>query len=268
VQVQPAPQQAPPIVSAQQQTQQVQPATEPRTQTIPTSAFKKLKDEAKERGRKEALIEFAKEQGYSSVEEMQSEIAALKTARTENASTTQDTQPSQTAQTKQASQSTQSQQPVKSNRAIMREQQKLFSEVEQLKRQLKTEVEGRKSLQREIDAKEAEMQLREVAIMNGVKDVDYALRLLSRNLEGKNDAEIEKFNEAEFFMGLKTSHPYLFGENVRPATTGTGVGNAPAALKPGEASQTQALNGQVDARKMSKEQYISHLRSKGLSVTL
>jgi hypothetical protein len=118
------------------------------------------------------------------------------------------------------------------------------------------------------------MALREIAVSKGVKDIDYAVRLLTRHLEGMSEEEIAKldggkaFDEGKFFEGLRTTNPYLFAEVTKPANTGTGAGNAPPPPKPGAAAAAQQQGNQVDAKKMSREEFQEHLRKRGLSVGL
>jgi hypothetical protein len=132
---------------------------------------------------------------------------------------------------------------------------------------VKNETDGRKELQRQLDAKEAEMELREAAITRGIKDSDYAIRLLTRSLEGKTEEELAKFDHGKFFDDLRGTHPYLFGEVVKPATTGTGAG-APAAPKPADAAAADAQNGRTDATKMTAEEYRAHLAKRGLAINV
>lgn len=231
-----------------------------RNLTIPQHAMKRIKEEERKRGAREAQEALAKELGFSSIEEM-------KTYRREHA------QQSQRAQ--EQPQRTQGQQPQRDTRSERREQnrwerdrQRLDREREALARKLAHEAQQRRALQQALDAKDAEMSLREVAVAKGIRDIDYAVRLLTRHLEGKEEAELQAFDEGKFFDDLRSTHPYLFGEVTKPATTGTGTGNAPPPPKPGTAAQTQAQSGQVDARKMTREEYNEHLRKKGLSIGL
>ena len=234
-----------------------------RVQVLSTSAFKRLKDEARDRGRREALEELAKAQGYRSMEEMQEALAQSR----QQPRSRQQAQPARTKD-EDDTETTAPPQQSKSARAAQRDAERSRREADDLKRQLSREVKGKRELQMRIDALEAETQLREAAIRVGVHDVDYALRLLTRDLEGKSEEELAKFDESAYFTGLRQSKPYLFGETVRPANTGTGVGNAPTALNPAEAAQVQAQGNQIDARKMDAKQFQEYLRAKGLNINL
>jgi hypothetical protein len=109
------------------------------------------------------------------------------------------------------------------------------------------------------------MALRETAVVKGVRDVDYALRLLQRELEGKDEQALATFDEGKFFENLRASHPYLYGETVVPATTGTGVGAAPSAPKAGAVQAAQGAAGNKDARSLSQDEFQKLLRARGFS---
>ncbi len=134
-------------------------------------------------------------------------------------------------------------------------------------KRLSAESRARKRLRRERDALEAEMVVREAAARSGLHDIDYAMRLLTRHLNGKPEEELKKFNEVEYFESLRGDHPHLFGEARKPATTGNGA-NAPGAPNPGAAQQGVAQGGQVDVRKMDPKQYQDHLRARGLNLNM
>lgn len=135
-----------------------------------------------------------------------------------------------------------------------------------LARRVAEETKQRKRLQRELDAREAEMELRVSAARHGCRDVDYALALLKRQLGGSSEAELASFDEEQFFgKDLQKSHPYLFGVQSEPAQTAPTVGAPAPAPKADVAGTADADSKQVDARKMSREEYLAHLRSKGLA---
>lgn len=243
----------PPVQSpAESLPQGMVPGKDGRVQVLSQSAFKRLKDESREKGRKDALSSFAKEAGFTSVEDLHKAIAGLK------APGPAPVEPKVPAPA--------SDNPKPSDRWD-RERVQLQRQIDDLGRRVKTETEGRKEIQRQLDAKEAEMELRESAVIAGVKDPDYAIRLLTRSLENKSEDELAKFDHAKFFTDLRSTHPYLFGEVVKPATTGNGAG-APAAPKPAEAIAANVQNGKVDATKMTPEEYRSHLAKRGLAINI
>ena len=229
---------------------------EGKTVILPTNAFKRIKDEAQEKGRKAALAELAKAHGFSSIEEMQKALSAK--PQNDPASKAQKT-PDQVQSQKTNGNGK------NGNVKWEKERQQMMKEREDLNRRLKYEADKRKELQKAIDAKEAEWELRQSAIFAGVKDVDYALRLLTRDLDGKTEEELKAFDESKFFVSLKDKHPYLFGEVVRPATTGTGINGTPSGQSPADIAAKNAANGKFDAMRASPEEYKEHLRRLGLS---
>jgi len=264
----PAPQPVPPIVTpsapvaaapdpasapAEPLPQGMAPGKDGRVQVLSQSAFKRLKDEARDKGRKEALSTFAKDAGFTNVDDLQKALAGLKNPP---APVTPEARPPAEATN-----------TPKTGDKWDRERVQLQRQIDDLSRRVKTETEGRKEIQRQLDAKEAEMELRESAVINGIKDPDYAIRLLTRALESKSEEELAKFDHGKFFSELRSSHPYLFNEVVKPATTGNGAG-APAAPKPAEAAAAAAQAGKVDATKMTAEEYRAHLAKRGLAINI
>jgi hypothetical protein len=240
---------------------------------IPQSAMKRIKHEERERGRKEAAESLALELGFESVDAMKAQFKRGNGNRNRTQEQDVEIEPDQDLDQDTDQPNRQAKPDDKPNdRNERRNASKYEKRMEQfqkqqelLNRRLAQEVRSRKDLQRALDAKDAEMSLREAAVSAGVKDVDYAVRLLTRQLEGKDEASLKEFDETKFFSGLKDSHPYLFGETTRPANTGTGAGNAPPPPKPGQQAQQQATNGAVDARKMSREEFSAHLQKRGLN---
>lgn len=226
---------------------------------LPSSSLGKIKQEQRERGKREAMTELEskfKAHGFSSLDEAFEAMAAL---RNGGAPSTSSKAPAK-AEAQTSAQAAQS--------GIDRKQyERLQREREQFARRYAQEQEQRRKLQRTLEAKEAEMALRETAVVKGVRDVDYALRLLQRELEGKDEAALSTFDEGKFFDALRGSHPYLFGETTVPANTGTGIGAAPSAPKAGAVTQAQGAAGLGDARKMSQDEFQKMLRARGLSTT-
>lgn len=237
--------------------------SEGKVQVLSSSAFKRLKEEAATRGAKQAQAQveaILKAAGFGTLEDA---LAAARLAKAE-------------AEAMKARQAVkpEGEEPKAEEKpkASAKETERLAKEAEQLRKQLaeyqrRTRFEERKrrEMQRTIDAKEAEMSIREAAVRAGIQDVDYAVTLVERNLQSKPDEELEKFNEFEFFKGLKDSHPYLFGETRKAANTGnspSAQGNPPPA---GAAAKAEAEAGQMDATKLSKSEFLAYLRKKGLS---
>lgn len=244
--------------------------------TVPSGAMKRIKEENYNRGMAEAQAAFARDAGFESPAEMQAFMKNLK------AQANQPRQPAPVATPPKPA----AQQPggddlgdpaedlnrsrqerriqARADRQmekIMRERDSFAQQKSDLERQLK---EARVSL----DSKDAEMALRESAVASGLKDVDYGIRLLTRHLEGKTSAELEVFDDKAFFDGLRKDKPYLFGEIVQPANTGTGVGGAPNPPKPGAAAGAVANGQHPDAKKMNTQEFQEHLRKRNLNVNM
>jgi len=227
---------------------------------LPSASLGRLKAEQRERGKREAMAELEakfKSAGFGSLDDA---IAAMAAARNGG----QQTASKKPQQQKQEVQTSSIEQPGGKN--DRRQMERLQREREQFAKRYSQEQAQRRRLQRQLEAKEAEMALRETAVGKGVRDVDYSLRLLQRELEGKDDAALAAFDEAKFFDTLRSSHPYLFGETVVPATTGTGVGSAPSAPKAGAVTQAQGQAGKADARSISSDEFQKLLRARGLNL--
>lgn len=260
----------PPPVPAQHQQNDGQPTNQRESQqqqqgkvtSLPHSALARIRDEERAKGRDEAMMAFAKKAGFESVDEFAQAMAALKTQPVA-------TPPAPAAQpVAEQPQGDLTQEELLSQKNARREQARYDRQLGNLQRerdtlaqknaQLSTE---RRTLQEALDAKDAEMALREAAVSVGVKDVDYALRLLTRELEGKSEAEMSLFDERAYFTSLRQAKPYLFGEVVQPATTGTG-GSAAPGTKP---ATVPPAGGRIDAMKMTQAEYLAELRKRNLN---
>lgn len=248
-------------------------------QVLSTAAFKRLKEQAMHKGRKDyenSFNEKLRSLGYSSFDELVNALnsGTRQSSNEEKAQKTQN-QPAREEQPQRNTENNTERNPMSKNNnnqkqqqsasAADREKQALRQQAERHRQRMIEEARRRRELERSLEAKEAEMAIRETAMQAGVRDIDYAVNLLARNLESKSEEELAAFDEKQFFSGLRNTHPYLFGEVTRPATTGPGVGAQPAPMKPGTVTQTTAQNSQVDARKMNQSEFQEYLRSKGLS---
>lgn len=236
---------------------------------LPQHAIGKLKQEQRERGKREAMTELEakfKAAGFGSIDDAIAAMAAAKTA-----SAKAPTPPPAKAKEPEIELDDEVQavtaQPATQNDAA-KQMQKLQRERERLAKQFAAEQAQRRKLQRQLEAKEAEFALRETAVGKGVKDVDYAIRLIQRELEGKDEKALAAFNEAQFFDTLRASHPYLFGEMVVPATTGTGVGAAPAAPKATTVQEAQSAASKSDARSMKPDEFRRRMMQLGFNPTV
>lgn len=206
--------------------------------TIPRSAMAALKREERERGRKAALEEMAanaKKLGYASVEDM---MAAAKIAKKMRPR----------ARTTEVKPVEQPPAPAGSHEELRR-----------LNRARAREEKLRKAAEARSQALEVEMELRTVAVRAGVKDVDYAIELLRRETRKMSPEQLQAFNEVTYFeKDLKKSHPYLYGTTDTPAHTAPGAD--PDAPPPAPKAPTPPPGPQLDARKMSREEYQKALR--------
>ena len=231
---------------------------------LPQHAIGKLKEEQRQRGRREAVTELEakfKAAGFGSIEDA---IAAMAAAR--NAPAKAAPAPTKAAAPEVvADDEVQTTAQPQGTGDYAKQMQRLQREREKLAKQFAAEQAQRRKLQRTLEAKEAEFALRETAVGKGVKDVDYALRLIQRELEGKDEKALATFDEAKFFDTLRGSHPYLFGEMVVPATTGTGIGAAPSAPKAGAVQAAQGAAGKTDARSLSQDEFQKLMRARGFS---
>jgi len=260
------------------------PTDEGKVYQVPEAEFRRLKEKAQEKGRKAALAELAtqaKEAGYESVQDAFAEMASLK-ARLEELSRepkprAEDTRTMAQSKKPQGKKPGQHQPRRENTRGKgARMEDKSAKEISRLERdrskareQWRKEEKRRKTAERRLAAKEAEIELRQIAMEQGVKDVDYAIRLMTRELQGKSKEDLSSFDEKGFFSGLKADRPYLFGEITIPATTGTGAGDeeTPPVPKPGEVITNQADTTQFDARTASKEDVNKRMRELGLNTS-
>jgi hypothetical protein len=227
---------------------------------IPSAKLGQIKLEQRERGKREAMGDLEakfKAAGFTSIDEALASMAALRSGGGSQ-------QKSQQTETPPQAPSADAQQAASRN--AKKEYERLQRERQEYQKRYAQEQAQRRRLQRQLEAKEAEMALRESAVVKGVKDIDYALRLLQRDLEGKSEAELEAYDEGVFFDKLRGSHPYLFGETVVPASTGTGTNGAPPAPKASTIQQAQGQAGNLDARTLSKQEFDKLLRARGLNL--
>jgi hypothetical protein len=235
---------------------------------LPQSAIGKLKEEQRQRGKREAVTELEakfKAAGFSSIDEAIAAMAAARSAPTAKASPPVKQAKQEVLEIEDEEVQATAQPQTQGGTDYAKQMQKLQRERERLSKQFAAEQAQRRKLQRTLEAKEAEFALRETAVGKGVKDVDYAVRLMQRELEGKDEKALAAFDEGKFFNTLRTTHPYLFGEMVVPATTGTGVGAAPAAPKASTVQAAQGAAGKTDARAMSADEFQKLMRARGLN---
>lgn len=213
---------------------------------MPTSAVARIKREERERGRREALAEVdgrLRKLGFSSIDDVERKASKGAAAQ----------------QQAPARQGGGREGPGDGERGSR------DGRTRQLGAKLAQEVKERKRLERELDAKDAEMELRLAATRAGVRDVDYAVEMLRRQLRGKSEDELKAFDEGKFFTEeLKRTHPFLYQAVPQPATTGAGGGEpspASASAVQGDAARSQT----IDARKMPRDEYDKLLQKHNLA---
>ena len=124
------------------------------------------------------------------------------------------------------------------------------------------EAKARRKAERERDAIEARSNLERIAGGVGIKKLSQAILLYEEHCRGKSEDELGKMDEVKFFEGLRSTDPYLFGETVVPATTGT-AGAPPGSHVPPPSATAAAAGaaGAVDVSKMDKRQYAEFKRT-------
>jgi hypothetical protein len=248
-----------------------------RVQILGTKTFKELKDRERERGRRDAMADLnakAKAIGYDSFDAMALAAAEAKEAKQRPA---RPTKPARQPPVATAPGQDLPPAPPR-NKADRKEWSRYERDKQQWQAQsqaqaqeLKRARRRAKELEDERASREARYQLEKTAIGVGVKEVDYAVDLMYRETQRKQDEDeaawhqrLNALDERKFFEDLRGSKPYLFGEIVMPANTGHGSA-APAPARPGEAIRHEIEAGKFDARKATKEEYSTYLRSKGLT---
>lgn len=259
---------------------------------LPRDAFNARLTAAGERGKRAAVAEMeeaAKQHGFTSMQDAFATLAAIKSSRGNNGAQQPQRgggQPQRQAKPDHSVETTvEASQEVDSRgqngnghqgHSFSHKEQRRYEAMvdrerkgrEAERRQRLHEERRRKESDRTREAMEAEMSIREQAVfagINGKENLNYAVSVLKQSIEGKTADELKSFDEVKFFEELRTRQPYLFGERIVPATTGTG-GKEPAAPKPGETLSSTAAGNQVDASKMNDKDYRTHLRKRGLSL--
>lgn len=259
--------------AVQQQQQQQQAGAPARGKTI-TLTSKQLKDrltDGRARAAREAAERFeteAKKHGFASHAEMLAWIAQNKRGGgrpSDNRRRQERRQDGRNGRPK--PRSDRPERPERPTRPTRpdRASEDLKKKLEQERKARRREEMKRKRLRRQLDEREVEMALRQAAWDAGIMgDVDYAVHMIRREIANKSEDELKDFDEHKYFETLRQQRPFLAGETVRPATTGTGAGGPPAPSAQAAAART-GQDLQVDARKMTQDEYREHLRKRGFS---
>jgi hypothetical protein len=227
-----------------------------KVEILSPGAYKRIKDEARARGQKEAAQSLAQELGYTDVATMKAALAQRNAAPAKPAERDVDTDAA-------------GDRVEPGSKRWEKEREKFSARIREATSKASSWERKYRSERQAREAREAEMAVREIAAETGIRDLDYAYRLFTRNMEGKAPAEIEKIKDDDirgFFSGLNEKHPYLWGQVLRPVTTGTGSSpGTPAAPKPVQAAGSQ--NGtKPDVMKMSAQEYQEYKRKLNLNM--
>ena len=259
----------------QQQPANQQPAIQAQNQgktvMLTSKALAERVDRAKRAGHKEALEKLAADAGVS-VDDLLKRVKDPPKPQQQRAS---NREPQRQPQRQNGGR-----QPSDFDKKFEREKQKMQREKDEIAKKARSEARRARQLEDELDVERVNRQLERIALAEGVsaKEVRGALFYLADHLQDKSQDYRDKFDEAKYFREqLRTERPYLFGETVRPATTGTGAqpgnaaankaaGNAPPpAPAPGAARQVGADGQKIDARTMSAESFRELLAKRGLN---
>lgn len=233
------------------------------------SDFKKIKDEAREKGRREALGELdamADKLGFSNLEGALKALADLKKTPPEPKTT----EPKPTETTTMATTPTKKKTvDERSAEKQQREAQRQADQASKFRKDWRSSQKQIRQLKLENDVLQAKNAMTIKFARAGVDDVDYVLRLYARANEGRSEEEISKFDVDAWLTKLRTDKPVLFKETLVPATTGTNGakpdGSNPTAPASSETVKQTAASQQFDARKASREEYEAHLKKLGLN---
>jgi len=98
-------------------------------------------------------------------------------------------------------------------------------------------------------------KIREAALSQGFVDSAYAENLAERQIAGKSADDAQAFDFKGYFGTMKKTHPHLFVATEVPADTGHTGKTTPAAVGAGDTKSAAGAAGQVDATKLTPEQY-------------
>jgi hypothetical protein len=129
------------------------------------------------------------------------------------------------------------------------------------------------TLQGQLRAAQEAEKLKIAMVRAGVQEVDFAWHLLSAELSAMRDSQdpavkeqLAKFDVATWAATLKTTRPYLFGQQPVPATSPAQPhAPAPAAQTPGAVTGQAAAAGAVDLRKATPEQMRQRMSELGIN---
>lgn len=238
-----------------------------KTVELKTSDIGKIKNEARDKGRREALSELeqhAVSAGFASLSDAFKAIGDLN-----KKSQAQPPKPPQENAMATTTPPPKKKPPVTVDRAAQ-EAARVADVDQKRKDQWRNDRKARRRLEREVEAKDAEIALRGQIYSHGVvgKNVDYMLHQLRLDMRGKSVEELAKYDVKAFIENFRKDQPYLFGETVQPATTGTNGATpetgTPPPPAPGAPTVDNAINMQFDARTAKPEQVQEYMKKLGI----
>lgn len=234
----------------------------------PSKDWEKFRKEQQKRGQDQALRDVeakAKKLGFASVEEMWAYLEEEEDGAEKDERAAAPPAPPPTASPAALSSRSQKRAERESRKKWETEKEQHIREKTELEGKLKAEAAARGLAEDASETEKVHRSLERIVTKMGCVDPEYAVELLSRHVTGMTEAEADKVDESAFFEGLKTSHPHLFSQAGKSATTGTGTGNGGAApLKPGEALKATGDAGKFDFTKASREEVNARLEKIGL----
>jgi hypothetical protein len=238
------------------------------TVNIPSSAFKRIKEQARERGRTEgasmaqdALDTAAKAAGFTSVEDAFAALAALKTQPAPAAPA-----PVQSHSPVANAGEAQPAAPSNAERAQLEAMQREWeAKIAAYQRDIAAAQARASELEEALTAKDAEIAIRDTLAKAGILDTDYAATLLARELASMDDEELASFSDANWVEQQRKDRPYLFGQGQPKVPATTGLSESSGAPSPEQVAQATAGAGQFDARTAKPQEFAERLRALGLS---
>lgn len=221
-----------------------------------SDAFGKIKKAAVEKGRKQALVEYAKANGFSSVEQLEAVLKASKQPPAAAVTTPPAPAPVETRR----------ENPVSTTGKNGRDKdvERLRRENEDLRKENRKIENRRKQQERSAQSAKAQSTLMKLAAEKGIKRPEWALVEWNKKIETVPMEQLDGFDHGKFFEDLKLTHPELFGEVVTPATTGTG-NVRPSSPDPVQVAEAANRAGKIDAMKLKPNEFSSLVRGLGIN---
>jgi hypothetical protein len=241
-----------------------------KTVQLQHADFKRIKDEAESKGRQRALAELETIAQAAGFESAAAAFQAMSDLKKQQAARPINPQPPENVMA--------TPKPPKPNKPVTvdkaaQEAARRASLADEERQRWKSDRKARRRLERDVEAKDTEIQLRGQIYGFGVtgRNVDYVLHQLRLDMRGKSVEELAKYDPKAFVETLRKDQPYLFGETVQPATTGTNgttpETGTPATPPAGQPTVDAAAQMQFDARSAKPEAVSEFMKKLGLDPT-